>query len=279
MTCTLCGAPFEGGSCGVCGTPAPQTSIPSSVAGPPTATVASAPIASAPVATATGSFKGVGAQPRNVPALVAGGVAGLALLVAGGIWLSGRNASAPDGGTTPTAPAAAAAAGVATTSAAAPSMSAAPLLSPTPTVSTPPVDPEATARQELERRYVSDKAAFVTADQWLVQIDSKWVGITDDLQLAANGTHVFGASDILARYRDLASRYSPVSLLQSTDFGQQFDYPTKPPGEPLWVVIHTLPSGADRATAEAWCLGAFPGLSGDAMKNACLPRQAKSPWR
>ena len=146
---------------------------------------------------------------------------------------------------------------------------------PTPTVTT---DPEQSARDQLTALRAADLAFYRAADQWIVQLNSKWKGVSDASQVAVNGTHVFGLVDILAQHSALKARFgSSVKLISSTDIGKQQNYPSKPANEPIWVTIYdpgTLGSGD---SAAAWCRSMFPGLTGDALKNVCFPRQASPP--
>ncbi len=139
------------------------------------------------------------------------------------------------------------------------------------------VDPENAALQVLQDLYRADQARLRLDGRWIVQLSSKWKGITDLTQTAANGGHVFQRADILAEHQQLRAEFPGVMLLQATDIGRQLSYPSKPAGEPLWVTVADLGSTTTEAQAESWCRSAFPGLSGDALRNVCLPREADPP--
>ncbi len=147
------------------------------------------------------------------------------------------------------------------------------------TTPTPTVDPEIAAARQLDALRASGLARFHTSSRYVVQLGSKWVGIVDPRQQTRSGSHEFRAVDILDEFNQLAREHSGALLLQSTDFGKQVDYPSKPPGEPLWVMIVDLPEGTTLQAAQNWCATAFPGLSGDDLLNVCMPRQALPPWR
>jgi hypothetical protein len=109
----------------------------------------------------------------------------------------------------------------------------------------------------------------------VVQLSSKYVGITDPRQVAANGTHRFLAGDILAEHEALRERFgtsAQVVLLLSTDFGSRY----RDRGRALWVTLATRPFGSI-AQAARWCQGRFPGLSGKDLANVCLPRTLPPP--
>lgn len=147
---------------------------------------------------------------------------------------------------------------------------------PTVTVTTS-VDPALAALQALQDLYRADQARLRLDGRWVVQLSSKWKGISDPTQTAANGGHTFQRADILAQHQQLRAAFPGVMLLQSTDMGRQLSYPAKPAGEPLWVTVSDLGSTTNQSQAESWCRSAFPGLSGDALRNVCLPRQAVAP--
>ncbi len=134
---------------------------------------------------------------------------------------------------------------------------------------TPRDDDEVTARlQELH----SESLDEVRLDgHWVAELSAKRPGISDPLQVAANGTNTFFAADILAMHESLRDRFPsvPVLLLHSTDWGAQ-------KGHDLW---HTFADGGfeSRAEVQAWCVEAFPELTGASLTNQCLPRTLREP--
>jgi len=134
-----------------------------------------------------------------------------------------------------------------------------------------PRAPESPALAQLEALRERDLQTVRFTGQWVAQLASKSVGIVDPLQLASNGSHVFYAQDILAEH--LALRQgddvgAPVVLLLTTDYGERRTYQ----GEALWATF-ALGSFGSAADVRSWCSQRFPERSGDALVNACAPRQ------
>jgi len=134
-----------------------------------------------------------------------------------------------------------------------------------------PRAPESPALAQLEALRERDLQTVRFTGQWVAQLASKSVGIIDPLQLASNGSHVFYAQDILAEH--LALRQgddvgAPVVLLLTTDYGERRTYQ----GEALWATF-ALGSFGSAADVRSWCSQRFPERSGDALVNACAPRQ------
>ena len=149
----------------------------------------------------------------------------------------------------------------------------------TVTVPPPPVttDPETAAAVRLTELYAADRPRLATDGRWAVQLSSKWKGVTDPGLTAANGSHTFYLADVVAEHQQLRQRFGgAVMLVQSTDFGKQYTYPSKPPGEPIWVTVIDL-GYPGQSAAQGWCSASFPGLNGDALKNVCYPRQLTPP--
>ncbi|WP_406832486.1 hypothetical protein ABEG17_06585 [Pedococcus sp. KACC 23699] len=111
---------------------------------------------------------------------------------------------------------------------------------------------------------------------WAAQLSSKFIGVTDPLALAANGTHRFLAADILAEHLALRGddRFSgsSVVLLKGTDFGKK----STVNGKTLWV---TLAVGYfyDEQSVQDFCQSAYPDKSGPALANVCMPRTLTPP--
>ena len=145
-----------------------------------------------------------------------------------------------------------------------------------PTPSTDVADTEQTATGDLETLHHQDLATFTFTGQWVAQLSSKIAGILDPLQTAHNGTHTFGARDILWEHQELRSADNlgaDVRLLLSTDYGKREMYQ----GQPLWVTVAVNPAFGTSAEVEAWCTRRFASLSGGALTNQCAPRQLNSP--
>ncbi|MBM7806964.1 hypothetical protein JOD57_002801 [Geodermatophilus bullaregiensis] len=167
----------------------------------------------------------------------------------------------------------------------APTTSAAPTTSPAPTTPAPPAGVTAVpssarteneAMTELLELRAQSLDRLVLDGRWVAQVASKAVGITDPLQVAANGTHTFYALDILAESQDAALRASgpaAVYVLGSTDFGRR-SYWTD--GQPYWVTV--VDEGfSSRDDVELWCARTHPQLSGQQLTNACAPRTLTQP--
>lgn len=139
----------------------------------------------------------------------------------------------------------------------------------TPTTApTPTLDPEVAAQNELNNLVAAFGSEVPLNGQWAAMMSGKWVGIVDPLQTAANGTHVFMATDILAEHHAIKARVSGVSvvLLDSRTFGQHISHN----GAPLYVTLG-LAAFPDRNSVLYWCANQFPEYSGQALENRCTP--------
>ncbi len=111
--------------------------------------------------------------------------------------------------------------------------------------------------------------------QWVAMLASKYVGVTDPLQTAANGTSTFGAADILAEHRSLRTennRGARIVLLLSTDFGERL----RVDGKELWMTF-AVDDFSSEAAVRTWCEQRFPTLTGDRLQNACVPWRLDPP--
>ncbi len=137
-------------------------------------------------------------------------------------------------------------------------------------------DAEARALAELAALRAQSLARAALDGRWVAQLASKDVGITDPLQTAQNGTHVFHAVDVLAESRAaLATVTDPsaVLVLQGTDFGRRS---TADDGDPYWITV--VDAGfTGRGAVEAWCAATYPQLHGAELTNACVPRRLTPP--
>jgi hypothetical protein len=144
-----------------------------------------------------------------------------------------------------------------------------------PTVEPTTADPEQDALASLNQLRDRDLPTVPMNGQYVAQLASKIVGITDPLQTTAAGSHTFAAADILAEHvalRNGDNQGVRVVLLLSTDFGKRQLYQ----GRPLWVTFAL----GDFGTADGvrtWCAGRFPALSGDVLVNQCAPRRLLTP--
>jgi len=135
---------------------------------------------------------------------------------------------------------------------------------------------EQVARGELTQEVQS--YTVTTDNHYLVELAAKWVGATDPLLTAANGTHTFYATDILAEYRNFKANYGyPVHLVLASGFGKQTVNSKIPAGEPLYVTIYDPGTFAGKSGADSWCSSQFPGLTGASLDNVCLTRPASPP--
>ncbi|MGY1831665.1 hypothetical protein ACI8AA_14735 [Geodermatophilus sp. SYSU D01180] len=146
---------------------------------------------------------------------------------------------------------------------------------PAPAPATPTASPEEQALAELESLREESRASLSLDGRWVAQVASKNVGITDPLQTTATGSHQFFAVDILAESRSLLSLAdtSQVHVLTSFDFGRRSAAAN---GDPYWITIVDAGFGSGD-DVRAWCAGAFPRLSGDALANACVARTLEPP--
>lgn len=135
----------------------------------------------------------------------------------------------------------------------------------------PVVSDEDAALTTLRSRAAGNARALTFEGQWVAQLASKYVGIRDPLQTAANGTHTFQATDIIAESDALAARVggAKVVLLSSLDYGKRFHHN----GDPLWVTMALSPSFTSRDAVVAWCAEQFSELSGDELANQCMPNR------
>ena len=149
-----------------------------------------------------------------------------------------------------------------------------PSFTPSPTPSEPTEEElEQQAYYALEQQAAADLQRTNLDGQWVAQLSSKYVGVRDPLQETRSGSHRFMAVDILAEHQDLHYRFDgqyDVRLLRGQDFSTGTTYN----GETLWYTF-LLGNFESRSAVESFCRSAFPGLSGNYLKNQCLPRTLK----
>lgn len=132
------------------------------------------------------------------------------------------------------------------------------------------LDPEAEAELRLAELR-AQALPLVTDGRWVAILAAKAPGMTDPLQVAANGTHTFYLFDILAEHEALRDRLptSNVLALRRADFGLQ--------GSDLWITVADPGGFSSADDVMAWCAIAFPELSGDELANQCLPQRLTPP--
>lgn len=263
MRCSRCHVVLPAGAafCPDCGLPVSPQAQP---APPPSGWVPAGPARFAP---APPPPPPPSPRPRRTGLVIGIVAAVLVLAIAGGVaavlLLRPRTTTA----TPPVAPTTEVPLPEATTARAEPAQPT-PEWSPTPS---PTPDADEVAAATLRERSGRDAASVAFEGQWVAQLASKYVGVRDPYQTAANGTHTFYAADILAESDALASRVSGarVVLLDSTTYGKHFSHD----GEPLWVTMALSPGFASKDDVLAWCAGQFPELSGKALTNQCMPNR------
>lgn len=129
------------------------------------------------------------------------------------------------------------------------------------------------ALDELRRLRDASLSGLTFDERWVAELSAKSNGISDPLQIAANGTNTFFYPDILEMHRALAGRFPDIHLLMlhGSNWGKQND-------RDLWYTIADAGFGSKEAV-QTWCASAFPELSGESLRNQCSPRQLKAPHR
>ena len=133
---------------------------------------------------------------------------------------------------------------------------------------TPTNDADATAK--LNSWATADARRSQPNGSWLVQLDSKYVGIVDPTQQAAP----FTAMQIWHRFERYRTRFpnqqNVLRVLRSTDFGKQ-----TAGAKVYWALVLKLDLNS-RDDALAWCMNHFP-QRGKALENRCYPRRFTAP--
>ncbi|MDF8265159.1 hypothetical protein [Luteipulveratus flavus] len=138
----------------------------------------------------------------------------------------------------------------------------------------PPSEPtdDAQAIVSLNQRADEDERATPIDRLWVVQLDSKYVGVRD---LSQQPTP-FTAVDIWNRFQNVISdpRFGgQVRIVRDDHFGKRISQ-----GNRLtWVALLDLDL-PDKASAQAWCEATFVERGTD-LANVCLPRQMTPPRR
>lgn len=139
----------------------------------------------------------------------------------------------------------------------------------------PSVDPEAAALDQLSAHANHYDAIIPKNSQWVAQLSSKYIGVSDPMLTAANGTHTFYATDILAEFEQTAQTVTSVQvvLMDSRDYGKQqlID------GKNLWVTFGLSDYFTSEDDVLAWCEEEFWYLEGRERLNVCMPGRLKPP--
>lgn len=137
------------------------------------------------------------------------------------------------------------------------------------------LDPEAAALDQLAAYANQFDSIIPKNGQWVAQLSSKYLGVSDPLLTAANGTHTFYATDILAEFEQIAQDVTSVQvvLMDSRDYGKQqlID------GKNLWVTFGLSDYFTSEDDVLAWCEEEFWYLEGRERLNVCMPGRLKPP--
>lgn len=283
MQCANCGGHVTGRYCGTCGHPAQVGGGPAHTGDPSRHEPAHEPAARfGPAPSPRPLLPPTSQQPWSAPppppppgrtrsgtprgpvliALVVGLVVGLVAVAGLGVWW--RQHRQAGGGTT--------AAGASPAPSAAPSGT-----SPSGVATAPPTQPGTSAAVDPQARLESwrDKGLMdLSLDgHWVAQLSSKYDGVIDNTQTAADGDHTFSLSDIAAEHEALRRRFgSDVVLVAGDDFGKKSNTPAT-----VWITVYDPGTFSSQADVQAWCRSAFSPLTGKALENVCLPRTAGRP--
>ncbi|MCE1178377.1 MAG: hypothetical protein LWW86_05025 [Micrococcales bacterium] len=152
---------------------------------------------------------------------------------------------------------------------------------PTPAPGVPTVNDQsganATAKRNLELSREFEAENGIDLDgHWILQLASKYDGVSDPRQIASDGSHVFRYVDIYAEYQRIAGNMGakgvPVRLLLGSDFGKQLSFSDR-----TWVTIADPGGISSKEAANDYCAQLFPNLSGKDLLNVCYPRQMTPP--
>lgn len=142
---------------------------------------------------------------------------------------------------------------------------------------TQPSDPQAVAYDALMTRLRSDQPAVASRmdGRLVAKLASKTAGIVDPLQTAANGTHTFGWSDVLAEHEAFRSdpRFGTSVLLLTSDLVGSRRSDTVS-GRPYLITIADV-GFSSRNDVLSWCRRMFPALGDAERNNTCMPMSMK----
>ena len=271
--CSGCGAPVAGEFCGVCGTRltgAGGRLGDGRLDGPTRATDVEA------VSFSGGPTPQPGRGPLRMVTLFLGALVACLLGVLGYVVLRGRGSElAASGITTSSAAGATSSPSSVTSSQTTPTEDEIASHEPKPTESetSETRSPGAIALAELKSLRRDGLAGLRLDGRWVIQLASKFNGVSDKSLVAANGSHVFYYPDIVAEYRDLEQRMAgygyPTMMLLASDFGSR----QRPENRTIWVTL-TDPGGISNfESGQYFCAQIYPELSGRDRENVCMPRR------
>lgn len=137
--------------------------------------------------------------------------------------------------------------------------------------------PPAEAEAALDGRRSATLETVELDGRWVLQLASKYPGVTDPNQTTVAGSHTFELPDIEREHSDLrdlmAADGVPVLLLRASDFGSS----SSSRRNQLWVTLADPGGLSSQDAARSRCAELFPGRSGDALKNVCVPRRLNPP--
>ncbi len=156
--------------------------------------------------------------------------------------------------------------------------------SPSPLPSSASPSPRGPTKEQLEKqaRDRLDSLAddgYATANprgQWVAQLSSKWIGITDPaLTARVSGGHKFAAIDIIAEYEATKQKAEDVGgatvvLIKGSDIKKGRDETSSH----LFWYIFAVDFGSE-PEAQSWCHDLYPQLSGERLKNVCYATRLK----
>lgn len=131
--------------------------------------------------------------------------------------------------------------------------------------------PEEAATNRLKEYLEGDRSAVAAVfdGRLVAKLASKVDGTTDPLQTTDSGSHTFRWSDVLTEHERFRDRFpGQVLLIASNEVGDRtIDSVTGLP----YLITFYVDDFDSRADVFAWCRRAFPGLSGRALDNQCVP--------
>ena len=109
-------------------------------------------------------------------------------------------------------------------------------------------------------------------NRYVAQLASKWVGITDPLQVNADGSRTFSGRDILREHNELRANIADadVRLLDSTRYGVRRSHAGD---HPYWMTVALNPEFTSVGAVKAWCAEQFPSLPQQKLENRCMPNR------
>lgn len=140
-----------------------------------------------------------------------------------------------------------------------------------------PAGDRAAAEADLRRLRTESLRGLSLDGRWVLQLASKFDGAEDPYQYAEDGGHVFRLPDILAQHnrlrQEMAGYAYPTLLLLASDFGS----PQRARNATIWTTIADPGRISSREAALAACQDLYPALTGDKLRDFCLPRRLTPP--